>query len=559
MKCFREIFYVLSALTIASGLSWSRTYSLRAVLNIPSAEIQEPYQIWTDGDTGISRIDFYDGLDKLYKLRTSADSFLYYKIHPESFESGHSCDVCDVYNSSDYNIKMFAKRHYLPGPEDEFKLKGRYPIGNVVTEKWGYEVGHSSEGLDLKYTYTVWVKSESTGSIPIKYEHRMKVDGTEMFYFYHDYLYFNTSKPNPEIFEIPSSLDCKIGSAQLHEPLDPVMEYVNPALEDKRINRAFDSFIVEHDKNYKDDKEYRERQNFFKNNLRLINSVNRQHKSYSLALNQFADLSDTELSILNALHVHPTNISEYIYHDDDTIGDDINSFDWRVYNAISPIKDQTVLCGSCYAFTSAAAIESTRFIYTGCQGVLEEISEQAIIDCSWSAGKKVNFGCDSGNLYYTLTYIKNFGVPTKDSYGPYLAMEGICNIKNAEKIRKISNFVKIPKDKTKIQNALRKNGPLAIALNGNPKTFIFYSKGIYDNEKCANQNTDLSHGVTLIGFGEESGEEYWILKNSYGTKWGENGFMRIATKSNICGVMNTAYGVQFKRKNKIKKCFKKNN
>ncbi|XP_013194186.1 uncharacterized protein LOC106137817 [Amyelois transitella] len=554
MKNSLGLFCIFSGFTIANSLSWSSTYNLKAVLRIPSANIVEPYQIWTDGETGNSRIDFYDGLDKMYRLRKPCGSFQYYKIHPVSFENGQSKNVCKIYDSTDNVVKVIKRYNYLPGPEQKFNLVDFEYIDNVDTTKWQYSAGHESDGLKFNYTYTVWVKSENYLSVPVRFDFSMKVDNSEMDYFRHDYTYFDTSKPDPKIFQIPNSSNCKIQDTSIHEPVDPLIEFVNPTIEHERINNAYDSFKLEY-KKYYNDSEHRMRRQFFKNNLRLINSVNRQHKSYTLALNQLADLSDSELLTLGRLRVTPTNDSQYF--DDNDVSDSVKSFDWREFNAISPIKDQTFLCGSCYAFTSAAAIESTFYIHNGCKGQVKEISEQAIIDCTWTSDENIgNSGCDSGDLYYTFSYIKKFGVPTRDSYGPYLAMEGVCQINAGKKI-KISDFTKIPKNKGKIQKALIKNGPLAIALNGRPKTFIFYSKGVYDNANCANENTDLTHGVTLVGFGEESGKEYWILKNSYGVKWGEKGFMRIASHSNICGVMNLVFSVQFSRKNKINKCFLK--
>ncbi|KAM3289769.1 hypothetical protein P3S67_018058 [Capsicum chacoense] len=193
--------------------------------------------------------------------------------------------------------------------------------------------------------------------------------------------------------------------------------------------------------------------------------------------------------------------------------------DWRKKGAVTGIKDQGQ-CGCCWAFSVAAATEGINKIKTG---KLISLSEQELVDCDTSS----NMGCEGALMDDAFKFIiKNHGLTTESNY-PYEETDGTC------KTGKESNHA------AKITT----NQPVSVAINASASDFQFYSSGVFTRE-CG---TELDHGVTAVGYGETSdGTEYWLVKNSWGTGWGENGYIRmqrnIDAEEGLCGIaMQASY------------------
>lgn len=197
--------------------------------------------------------------------------------------------------------------------------------------------------------------------------------------------------------------------------------------------------------------------------------------------------------------------------------------------------DQSV-CGSCWSFGTIGHIESAFFLHNG--GNLVRLSQQALIDCSWGYG---NNGCDGGEDYRAYNWIMEMkGVPTEEEYGPYLGQDSYCHVNNVTLIAPIKGYVNVTSNDTDaFKLALIKHGPLSIAIDASPRTFSFYSHGIYYDETCKNGIDDLDHAVLAVGYGTINQEDYWLVKNSWSTYWGNDGYILIAAKDNNCGVMTT--------------------
>jgi len=209
------------------------------------------------------------------------------------------------------------------------------------------------------------------------------------------------------------------------------------------------------------------------------------------------------------------------------------SLDWRTKGAVTPVKSQGQ-CGSCWSFSATGALEGQHFRKTG---VLLSLSEQNLVDCSRSYG---NHGCNGGLMDYAFQYVKdNGGLDTELSY-PYEGKEGKCRF-NRKNIGAVGfGFVDLPEgDEEKLMEALAAVGPIAIAIDASHETFQFYSHGIYTEPDC--KPDELDHAVLLVGYGTEKGRDYWLVKNSWGTTWGEDGYIKIARNAgNMCGVASSA-------------------
>lgn len=151
------------------------------------------------------------------------------------------------------------------------------------------------------------------------------------------------------------------------------------------------------------------------------------------------------------------------------------TYDWRLYGAVSPVKDQAI-CGSCWAFAAAGALEGAYFLKNG--GNLIRFSEQSMTDCSWDFD---NRGCSGGTEHSAFDWVQKVGgVPTDLEYGSYLGIEGYCHVDNVTLIAPITGYVNVPSnDKVALKIAIFKNGPVSVSIDARHRSFAFYSHGVY--------------------------------------------------------------------------------
>jgi C1A family cysteine protease len=299
---------------------------------------------------------------------------------------------------------------------------------------------------------------------------------------------------------------------------------------------VFSDFISHFDKKYDSPAEQNVRLQVFHNNVRLINTVNRQNRGYTLAINHHADRSHSEyLSLLNSQRPPAENngATHSHIHSHDILP---SSIDWRDKGAVSPVKDQGV-CGSCWSFGAAQTIEGALFVSTG---TLIRLSSQALVDCSWYQG---NTGCDGGldfQGYQWIMQVNQGHLPTEESY-PYLMVNGLCHAeRSSNNMVTVIGYVNVTSgDIGDLQDALFHRGPISVSIDASPETFSFYSSGVYYEESCKNGVNDLDHTVLAVGYGTDNGQDYWIVKNSWSTHWGDNGYIKMSRKNNNCGVATT--------------------
>ncbi|KAI5660663.1 hypothetical protein M9H77_19986 [Catharanthus roseus] len=293
----------------------------------------------------------------------------------------------------------------------------------------------------------------------------------------------------------------------------------------------YESWLVEHGKTYNSIGEKSKRFEIFKDNLRYIDDQNSiANRTYKLGLNKFVDLTHDEyLSKYSGSCWTPPvegekRISDqYLRSDTDTLP---ISIDWREKGAVNPIKYQGDKW-SCWAFSTVASLEAINAIVTG---DLVSLSEQELVDCDTS-----NHGCSGGNMEDAFKYvIKNGGIDTEKDY-PYKAQAGTCDL-NKKAVVTINGYLNVPGCNEKaLQNAVA-HQVVSVAIDDSSPNFKFYKSGIYKGD-CG---TSLGHAVNVVGYGVENDLEYWIVRNSWGTKWGEDGYVRmqrnVKDTAGLCGI-----------------------
>jgi C1A family cysteine protease len=355
--------------------------------------------------------------------------------------------------------------------------------------------------------------------------------------YYLDYtsFYKNVSEEN---FKLNKSMKCGDfpGPGAEHRiTMNPMAEYVNH--DDSHVHDMFHQFKKKHGKRYNNVSEEQKRKHQFMQNIRYIHSKNRKGLSYSLAVNHLADLSDQERGMMRGRLYTPgynggLPFNKYKY-DLKSLPD---SLDWRYFGAVTPVKDQAV-CGSCWSFGTTGTIEGTYFIK---YGQLVRLSQQELMDCSWDQG---NNACDGGEDFRAYQWIMaNGGLATEEDYGSgaYLAQDSFCSAENATKTAKIVGYVNVTSgDEEALRAALVNHGPVSVAIDASHKSLSFYANGVYYEPECGNKPDQLDHAVLAVGYGVMNGQRYWLIKNSWSTYWGNDGYVLMAERDNNCGVETT--------------------
>lgn len=289
----------------------------------------------------------------------------------------------------------------------------------------------------------------------------------------------------------------------------------------------------------------------FKDNLNFIDEHNSVDRPYKLGLNKFADLTNEEYrSRFLGTRPNPKKVGlsnrkvslRYWPRPGDRLP---KAVDWRKVGAVNHVKDQGQ-CGSCWAFSTVATVEAINQIVTG---NLTSLSEQELVDCD----RAVDQGCNGGLMDNAFQFIlENGGLDTEEDY-PYKGVDGQCDLnRKNNKVVTIDAYEDVlPYSEKALKKAVA-HQPVSVAIEAGGRALQLYQSGVFTGHCGLN----LDHAVVVVGYGTENGVDYWIVRNSWGSQWGEDGYIRIRRNTHTftgkCGIaMQPSYPVK-QTKNPIK-------
>jgi len=297
----------------------------------------------------------------------------------------------------------------------------------------------------------------------------------------------------------------------------------------------FDSFVETYKKEYATEVEMLYRFQIFTQSLDLVDMLNKYSKGEGavFGITKFSDLTREEFKrdILmqerTPVVVDPARVLR------PKIVDIPASFDWRKSGGVTPVKDQGQ-CGSCWAFSVVENVESMWIISGKANASDLRLSEQQVVDCD-----SVDAGCNGGDPPTAFQYIMQAGgLESEDSY-PYTAEDGSCQFSQKDVVAQVKDwrYATSQGDEKTMQQNLVSWGPLSICVDA--EYWQYYTSGVLTAWQCAWFNS-LDHCVQLVGYSQESSQSYWIVRNSWGTDWGLNGYIQLEMFTNACGLSNEA-------------------
>ena len=289
----------------------------------------------------------------------------------------------------------------------------------------------------------------------------------------------------------------------------------------------FFQFVSMYNVSYDSSTVFGERFDIFVDNMRFVEQYNALQSSVRLGITPFADRTPEEFRQKNMGIVGgwgpwsdnddggATSCRDGYFPSDAV--ENSNNLDWRERGVVSPVKDQGQ-CGSCWAFATVETAESAWAIHQNLSSVVW-LAPRQLVDCSTE-----NAGCSGGYIDAAMRYVVDYGLVREEVY-PYTPNDGACEIPlHSTVFRPDGCFRVVSGNERRIRDTLVERGPLVATIDADPSVFQFYTGGIIMREDCG---TELDHAVQLVGYGVEDATKYWIVRNSWGTGWGEEGYFRL--------------------------------
>nr|XP_045592804.1 cathepsin F-like isoform X2 [Procambarus clarkii] len=296
---------------------------------------------------------------------------------------------------------------------------------------------------------------------------------------------------------------------------------------------VFKNFMKQHNKAYKSQAEFKKRFNIFRQNMKKVHILQQNERgSAKYGPTKFADLTEQEfrkmLGLRHDLKPELSSMRPAVIPEDIELP---NEYDWRSQGVVTPVKNQG-MCGSCWAFSVTGNVEGQWAIR---HKNLISLSEQELVDCDTS-----DEGCNGGMPENAYDAIQKLGGLESETDYPYDAKDEQCHFNKSMVKVTVNGSVELPQDEIALAKWLTKNGPVSIGINAN--ALQFYVGGVSHPLKFLCNPKDLDHGMLIVGYGVHTYPvfkktlPFWIIKNSWGEDWGEQGYYRVYRGDGTCGV-----------------------
>ncbi|XP_076136159.1 cathepsin K-like [Alosa pseudoharengus] len=306
-----------------------------------------------------------------------------------------------------------------------------------------------------------------------------------------------------------------VGSVLVHATHNPALD---AAWEDWKSTHQREYFILG---------EEAIRRSIWEKNMQLIEAHNQEYElgihSYELGMNHLGDMTREEV-VEKMMGFRPDMQAESNNTFVPESGPVPTSIDHRKNGRVTPVRQQGS-CGSCWAFSAAGALEG-QLKMKGKD--LVDLSPQNLVDC---VGQDT--GCNGGWMVYAFDYARRNGIASEKAY-PYTGRDERCAYSNSMKAFECTGFKEIHGSETDLAAAVAQVGPVAVAVDAGQQTFHFYKRGVYYDPAC--NPRALNHAILAVGYTQNA----WIVKNSWGKDWGDQGYINIYRGYNMCGIANMA-------------------
>jgi C1A family cysteine protease len=290
------------------------------------------------------------------------------------------------------------------------------------------------------------------------------------------------------------------------------------------VEENFIQHIADFGMSYATAEEYKFRLGIFSETDASLTKINARQSSFEVAHNKFSTMTKEE----RRRHLgKKTNVPSFAQEVMLPTSNLSSSVDWRAKGAVNPVQDQGQ-CGSCWAFSATAAMEGAHFIKSG---NLLKLSEQQFVDCDTRSS-----GCNGGLEIWAFKYAEKHGQELESAY-PYKGRDGSCKASSSKGKVEATSYTEVPKKSVSQLKAAIDAQPTCVSVDAEDDQFMFYNKGVLDTKTCG---TDLDHAITAVGYGSDSKQSWFIVRNSWGSSWGESGYIRMSADvsgSGVCGVL----------------------